>query len=119
GHVGSVLLAFLIAVGGITVCAVVGRRVRAEIDTLAEYYESLLRIADEQSRRAETANRLKDDFLSTLSHELRTPLNSVLGWARLLGGGKLDEPQTAKAVQAIERAGLAQAHLVDDLLDMS
>jgi signal transduction histidine kinase/ActR/RegA family two-component response regulator len=118
-HVGSVLLAFLIAAGGISVCVIVGRRVRAEIDTLAEYYETLLRIADEQSRRAETANRLKDDFLATLSHELRTPLNSVLGWARLLGSGKLDAPQTEKAIQAIERAGLAQAHLVDDLLDMS
>jgi len=118
-HVGSMLLAFLIAAGGVSVCVIVGRRVRGEIDALAKYYETLLRIADEQSRRAETASRLKDDFLATLSHELRTPLNSVLGWARLIASGKLDEPQTDKAIQAIERAGLAQAHLVEDLLDMS
>ena len=80
---------------------------------------SLLRTADEQSRQAETANRLKDEFLSTLSHELRTPLNSVLGWARLLAGGKLDAAQTARAVQAIERAGWAQSRLIEDLLDVS
>jgi signal transduction histidine kinase len=40
-----------------------------------------------------------------LSHELRTPVNAVLGWARLLASGKLDDAQTAKAVAGIERAG--------------
>ena len=58
---------------------------------VADYYAGLLRTADEQSRQAEAANRLKDEFLTTLSHELRTPLNSVLGWARLLASGKLDD----------------------------
>ena len=72
---------------------------------------ALLRTADEQSRQADAANRLKDEFLTTLSHELRTPLNSVLGWARLLASGKLDAAQTAHAVQAIERAGWAQSRL--------
>lgn len=31
-----------------------------------------------------TANRAKDDFLSTISHELRTPLTSVKGFADIL-----------------------------------
>src|SRR5262249_13926766 len=54
-----------------------------------------------------------------LSHELRTPLNSVLGWSRLLASGKLDASQTARAIQAIERAGWAQSRLIEDLLDIS
>ena len=33
---------------------------------------------------AETANRIKDEFLAVLSHELRSPLNPILGWSRLL-----------------------------------
>ncbi len=43
----------------------------------------------------------------------------MLGWARLLAGGKLDPAQTARAVQAIERAGWAQSRLIEDLLDLS
>src|SRR4030095_12221177 len=30
---------------------------------------------------AEAANRVKDEFLSTLSHELRTPLTAIIGWS--------------------------------------
>jgi len=118
-HVVVVAVGLLIAGIGALVGVIVVRRVRARIDALSLYYEGLLRTADEESQRAEAANRLKDDFLATLSHELRTPLNSVLGWARLLAGGKLDAPQTAKAVEAIERAGLAQSRLIEDLLDIS
>jgi signal transduction histidine kinase/CheY-like chemotaxis protein len=118
-HVGSLALGGVLALCGIAAAIVMARRVRARIERLSRYYESLLRLADEQSHRAETANRLKDEFLSTLSHELRTPLNSVLGWARLLASGKLDARQTTRAIEAIERAGWAQSRLIEDLLDVS
>ena len=118
-HVGSVVLALAIAVVTISIGIIVSRRLRANIDDLTHYYEGLLHIADEQSRQAESANRVKDEFLATLSHELRTPLNSTLGWSRLLSSGKLDASQTARAVQAIERAGWAQSRLIEDLLDIS
>jgi signal transduction histidine kinase/ActR/RegA family two-component response regulator len=118
-HVGSILLAVVIAVIGVAIGAAVSRRLRRDIDKVADHYATLRRTADEQSHQAETANRLKDEFLATLSHELRTPLNSVLGWARLLASGKLDSTQTVHAVQAIERAGWAQSHVIEDLLDIS
>src|SRR5947199_4415063 len=118
-HAPSVLLMISIVFGSITIGVVVARKVRANIERLAEHYESMLQLAEDQSRQADAANRMKDEFLATLSHELRTPLNSVLGWARLLASGKLDPSQTAKAVQAIERAGWAQSRLLEDLLDVS
>jgi signal transduction histidine kinase/ActR/RegA family two-component response regulator len=69
--------------------------------------------------RAEASNRSKDEFLATVSHELRTPLNAMLGWARMLNAGQLSEAQTSGALSAIERNAVAQAHLIEDLLDVS
>ena len=84
----------------------------------AELRELVSRV--QQARhRAEEANRLKDEFLSTVSHELRTPLNAILGWAWILLGGRLDEEGTRRAVQTIERNARAQSQIIDDLLDVS
>jgi PAS domain S-box-containing protein len=68
---------------------------------------------------ATTANRLKDDFLSTLSHELRTPLNAILGWSTLLQSGNLSGDDQVRAVGAILRNTEAQNRLIGEILDMS
>jgi PAS domain S-box-containing protein len=70
-------------------------------------------------QQAETANRMKDEFLATLSHELRTPLNSVLGWARLLRTRSFDATTTARALETIERNAKSQAQMIEDILDVS
>ncbi len=82
--------------------------------------EQEARAASETSlRTAETANRLKDEFLATLSHELRSPLNAMLGWIQLLNTRKFDEATTARAMETIERSARSQSQLVEDLLDVS
>jgi signal transduction histidine kinase/ActR/RegA family two-component response regulator len=68
---------------------------------------------------AEAANRLKDDFLSTLSHELRTPLTSIIGWTNLMRAGQVRGEVQAQALETIERNAKIQSRLIDDLLDLS
>lgn len=68
---------------------------------------------------AETANRMKDEFLATVSHELRTPLNAIIGWLHMLRRGHLDEETKTRALETIERNAKSQAQLVEDLLDVS
>jgi signal transduction histidine kinase/CheY-like chemotaxis protein len=69
-------------------------------------------------REAHDANRLKDEFLTTLSHELRTPLNAILGWAKVLRTRPLDE-RILHPLEVIERNAAAQARLVEEILDVS
>jgi PAS domain S-box-containing protein len=80
--------------------------------------ERLLREAQASQRDLEAASRMKDEFLAVLSHELRTPLNAVLGWARILRSCAVGE-QTVHAAAVIERNALAQARLIDDLIDLA
>lgn len=68
---------------------------------------------------AESANRMKDEFLATVSHELRTPLNAIIGWAHMLRSGRLDNPTVLRAAETIERNAKSQAQLVEDILDVS
>jgi len=68
---------------------------------------------------AESANRMKDEFLATVSHELRTPLNAILGWAHILRAGAPDEATMMRGMEVIERNAQTQAQLVEDILDAS
>jgi PAS domain S-box-containing protein len=68
---------------------------------------------------AEAANRAKDAFLAMVSHELRSPLSPILSWARMLRMKTLNERQSARALETIERSARTQAQLIDDLLDIS
>nr|WP_066425781.1 PAS domain S-box protein [Anabaena sp. 4-3] len=81
----------------------------------AQLYE-----AEKNARAAaESANRIKDEFLTVLSHELRTPLNPILGWAKLLRTRQHNQVTINQALETIERNAKLQTQLIDDLLDVS
>lgn len=88
---------------------------------LAEEERSNLLEAEREARaEAETANRLKDEFLATLSHELRNPLNVVIGYAEILKRSTEGEHEfVIQAAETIRRNAMAQSRLVSDLLDLS
>jgi len=73
----------------------------------------------EARMEAEAANRVKDEFLSTLSHELRTPLTAIMGWADLLLHDEVELEKRRQAVETIFRNANSQCQLINDLLEVS
>ena len=61
----------------------------------------------------------RDAFLNAVSHELRTPLNAILLWTELLRRGDGDATQFSRGLDTIEQSALAEAQLIDDLLDLA
>ena len=85
--------------------------------------EALSRLQAEAELRtalaaAETAARVKGEFLSVMSHELRTPLNGVLGFAELLSFTTLDDDQQ-DSVRMIRSSGDHLLAVVNDILDFA
>ena len=76
---------------------------------------------NDQTKRAQEANRLKSVFLANMSHELRTPLNGILGFAELLHD---QIPGPVNATQEdflgdILKSSRHLLHLMNDLLDLA
>jgi len=71
------------------------------------------------ARAHEQADRAKDEFLATLAHELRSPMTAIRGWIEMLKLGGLDAAGAAEALAMIETSTKVQAHIVEDLMDVS
>lgn len=91
-------------------------------DELGELCETVNSMADE----LETAERLKNDFISSVSHELRTPLTAIQGWAETLsdigheGSISPDEQQLMeKGMRVILDETQRLSGMVEELLDFS
>lgn len=70
---------------------------------------------------AESANRIKSEFLASMSHELWTPLNSIIGFSDMLAEGytgSLSETQQ-KYSQYISTSGKYLLTLINNILDIA
>jgi signal transduction histidine kinase/ActR/RegA family two-component response regulator len=95
------------------------RQLGRALSSMARSVGDLVQREHEARLEAEAANRTKDDFLAMLSHELRSPLTSILGWSTIMKKHRDDDEQTSEGIEAIELAATRQAHLVEELLDVS
>jgi signal transduction histidine kinase len=73
----------------------------------------------EAKETAESANRLKSQFVAMMSHEIRTPLNSIMGFAEMLVGVNMPADEQREIVEIISRNGHQLTSILDSILDLS
>ncbi len=86
-------------------------------DEIGDLADSINTMATEIS----AADKMKNDFISTISHELRTPLTSIKGWGETLTLGNKDnvDELTQKGLQVIVSEAGRLEGFVEELLDFS
>ncbi len=122
-------------IGALTFCLIDPQRQYTAVDR--ELAEELARraaltienarlyAAEQQARaEAETAVRVRDEFLSVASHELKTPVTSMRGYASLLlnqlSKGREPDPQRLeRALNTITQQSDKLTCFIDQLLDVS
>jgi signal transduction histidine kinase len=68
--------------------------------------------------QAQSANRMKSEFLASMSHELHTPLTSIRGFSELMEK-RLEHPGFREQAGIIRRAAEHLTAVLNDILDMS
>ena len=71
------------------------------------------------AREAESANKAKTDFLSTMSHDIRTPMNAIIGLTTIAEKNVGDVESTEANLRKINLAGHHLLTLINDILDIS
>jgi len=71
------------------------------------------------AREAESANKAKTDFLSTMSHDIRTPMNAIIGLTTIAEKNLGDVEATEESLRKISLASNHLLTLINDILDIS
>ena len=74
--------------------------------------------AENAQQIAESATKIKQQFLSNMSHEIRTPMNAIIGFTKVMLKTDLTDKQK-EYLNAIELSGDALIVLINDILDLA
>jgi CheY-like chemotaxis protein len=88
------------------------------IIALPVYLYSLQKRLQTAVNDAQTANKAKTEFLSTMTHQIRTPIGGVVGMIDLLNKTTLDSQQK-QYLHALSQSSNSLQEIIEDIVDFS
>ena len=107
-RINKLLYAFMLLIALTGICALL----------FARHRDKLAKLLAIKSREAESADRMKTEFLGMVSHELRTPLNGIIGLADVLASSGPTE-EVRQRGDIILTSGNILFSLIENIIDMS
>ncbi len=69
--------------------------------------------------KAESASKIKTNFIQSMSHEIRTPLNSIVGFSQILGSKYENDIESKEYASIIETNSNHLLRLINHVLELS
>jgi len=95
-------------------------RMAGRPDPMTELFARQQKDLKQALERAESAERIKRNFLAHMSHEFRTPLNAIIGFSSLIRSGACGDPERIQDyAAAIETAGQQLHTMLSGILELA
>lgn len=89
-----------------------------EIADLADSFNTMSAEVDSRIRQIQDEVDRRNAFVADFTHEMKTPMTAVMGYAQMLDGYDLDEPERRQAAQAIYSEAKRLERLSLQMLDL-
>lgn len=91
----------------------------SELEELGENINHLKQGMEKAINESIKAERLKTDLITNVSHDLKTPLTSIINYTDLLKKEKIENENTKKYIDILEKKSKKLKILTEDLIEVS